>query len=191
MIRVGSTSNPLVFPATSASRSSRLLTISPESGFSLRHEAPGANLFRYSVDFGKSWSQWKDYENVKDLGWYPFSKTSKKHIMVDYWCLKCGSAAHRVTAEMTDQYQPKANPQSLPSLHLHGEFNLFGLDSGMSGQMKLGNDGYWRIPFMWRFPAKVLLDVWGERSMYFGDIDNDTILDRLPPNAQGKACLAK
>ena len=70
-------------------------------------------------------------------------------------------------------------------MHVHGEFNLYGIDRRMDGQMKWMSNGSWAFPFMWRFPAKVLLDVWGDRAMYFGDVDLDNVLDRLPPNAQG------
>lgn len=51
--------------------------------------------------------------------------------------------------------------------------------------MSRTKDGNWSFHFMSAFPANILLDVWGDRSMYFGDLDGDHVLDRIPPDAQG------
>ena len=75
-----------------------------------------------------------------------------------------------------------------PSVHVRGEFNIYGHDSGINDQMKRSN-GFWEFPFMWHFPAKIYLDIWGDESVYFGDIDFDMVLDRLPPDAQDSVSL--
>jgi alpha-1,3-glucan synthase len=118
-----------------------------------------------------------------------FSTSEPMHAIVDYWCKKCGSAAHRIHARLQEPGSTPDLTASFPSLYVHGLFNLYGLDSGVKSKMSRTKNGNWTFNFMTSFPSSILLDVWGDRSMYFGDLDGDHVLDRIPPDAQGISIL--
>lgn len=48
--------------------------------------------------------------------------------------------------------------------------------------MEQNEDGFWELEIMANWPTYVQLNVWGFDDYYYGDVDNDGILDRLPPN---------
>lgn len=48
--------------------------------------------------------------------------------------------------------------------------------------MEQNADGKWELEIMSTWPAYVQLNVWGYDDYYYGDVDNDGVLDRLPPN---------
>jgi alpha-1,3-glucan synthase len=177
MIRVGSSINPIVFPQMN-NFSSSLLDITSD-GYRINHAAAGSDLFRYSPDYGKTWSSWKSYETTTFLQKGTFA-TLPEHVVVDYWCKKCGSATTRVYGELSDI------PSIFPQLFVQGNFNMFGLDTVMENQMKRTKKGF-SFPFVWNFPAELIFDIWGDGSITFGDIDGDNVLDRLPPNSQLQA----
>lgn len=48
--------------------------------------------------------------------------------------------------------------------------------------MDHNDDGKWELEIMATWPTYVQLNVWGYDDYYYGDVDNDGVLDRLPPN---------
>jgi alpha-1,3-glucan synthase len=149
------------------------------NGYILNHAAAGSDLFRYSPDYGKSWSSWKTFEATTFLKADTFT-TLPEHIVVDYWCKKCGSASTRVYGELSNI------PSIFPQMFVQGKFNMFGLDKLIENEMKRTKNGY-VFPFVWDFPTELVFDIWGDGSITFGDIDGDNVLDRLAPNSQLQA----
>ena len=44
------------------------------------------------------------------------------------------------------------------------------------------SDGKWELEIMASWPTYVQLNVWGCDDYYYGDVYNNGVLDRLPPN---------
>ena len=172
---MGAENNPIVFPHSNNFTAS-LLTES-STGYIVNHKAKGADLFRFSLDFGLTWTEWKPYENFTFFEKTHFKESDQKHVVVDYWCKLCGSSASRVYGEISSV------PSIFPSLQLLGEYNMHGLDTSVDSQMVRSREGFY-IPFVYNFPAELTFDIWGDGKVIFGDIDGDRVLDRLPPNSQ-------
>ena len=71
-----------------------------------------------------------------------------------------------------------------------GPFNLYGFDAGIENEMKLTSDGLWIYDLMADWPALIQANLWGvnpdgqpDQSYVYGDVDGDSILDRLPPSS--------
>lgn len=71
-----------------------------------------------------------------------------------------------------------------------GPFNLYGFDAGVQNEMTLESDGLWTYNFIADWPALVQANLWGinpdgqpDQSYVYGDVDGDSILDRLPPSS--------
>ena len=74
-------------------------------------------------------------------------------------------------------------------------FNQFGFDGGLRNTFKLSDDT-WKFHLMTEWPHQVQVNVWGinpdgkpDQSFIYGDVDNDTVLDRLPPDALSPALV--
>lgn len=100
---------------------------------------------------------------------------------------------------------PKQTPRRFPHIFAHGEFNSFGFDGGLDNAFKLDN-GKWIFHLMTECsislrryskkstntvlgPSKFQLNVWGinpdkqpDQTFVYGDLDNDTVLDRSNPS---------
>ena len=79
MIRVGTENNPIVFTRENFLTAPGAIRREGDD-LILKHEATGATLFRYSLDFGRGWSSWIPYENVTRIS---SNKGQKKHLIVD------------------------------------------------------------------------------------------------------------
>ncbi len=75
-----------------------------------------------------------------------------------------------------------SKPRRVPQLLARGPFNQWGFDQGIPAQMDHNDEGKWELEIMATWPTYVQLNVWGYDDYYYGDVDNDGILDRLPPN---------
>lgn len=73
-------------------------------------------------------------------------------------------------------------PRRVPQLLARGPFNQWGFDQGIPAVMDHNDDGKWELEIMASWPTYVQLNVWGYDDYYYGDVDNDGVLDRLPPN---------
>lgn len=63
-----------------------------------------------------------------------------------------------------------------------GPFNDWGFDLGIPYLMEHEGDGRWELEIMASWPTYVQLNVFGFDDFYYGDGDDDGVLDRLPPN---------
>lgn len=71
----------------------------------------------------------------------------------------------------------------VPQFLARGPFNQWGYDQGISNSMTQIGDGTWELEIMAAWPTYVQLNVFGYDDYYYGDTDNDGVLDRLPPNS--------
>ncbi|KAK4624114.1 Cell wall alpha-1,3-glucan synthase ags1 [Fulvia fulva] len=209
MIRLGKEINPMVFPFT-ANYSSTLLypDISADkrdveittSGFMLNQRAPGADKWRFSMSFGAVWSDWYDYVpgNVSLpsqtwTGHSDYQKWTGDHVQVQYWSRLAGSSAHVIEGDLVGTNDI---PRRFPHLFLHGSFNQYGYASGLSNTMEQLDNGTWKFDFLTEWPSQFQVNVWGmaangqpDVSFAMGDVDNDTVLDRISPVSLQKAVV--
>ncbi|CAG7931725.1 unnamed protein product [Penicillium olsonii] len=194
LFRVGQTNNPMVWPQLS-NYSRTLLFDNPSSEtevLSVTPQAPGADLWRYSLDFGHTFSPWLTYTgfntSIPGKNWTGTSKQAwdGEHIIAQYWSKLTGSSAHWQHGDTQWAYKP---PRRFPNLFIQGEFNQFGYDAGYANKMTLSNTtGLWEIHFMGEWPVQVSFNAWGlnenglpDQTQVFGDIDGDNVLDQVPP----------
>lgn len=190
LIRQGLPDNPVAFPQ-SANYSSSLLSVDDDGIMTVSHRAPGATKWRYSTNWGSSWSDWETYtgdsEKITTLTW---SGTTAQewdgyHLQVQYWSQPLGSSAFIQHGDSGVDYERR-----FPHIFLNGDFNDWGFDSGVKDEMSLVGNGTWEMHFMYEWPASVQANIWGinpdgqsDSSFLYGDIDNDGVLDRLAPSS--------
>ena len=152
--------------------------------------APGADLFRYSLNWGSSYSNWLPY-NGSNFTLTPqnWSGTSRQawtgeHIVLDYWSYMTGSADHVQQADLSTT----GFRRSFPHVFTQGAWNSFGYDSGLPNTMELVADNTWNFTFMAEWPNTIAFNVWGtnpdgmpDETLVYGDVDGDFVLDRVPP----------
>ncbi|KAK4154515.1 glycosyltransferase [Chaetomidium leptoderma] len=193
LIRFGKfLSNPVVFPTANYSRN--LLSVEDGKLF-VQHSAPGATKWRYSTDFGSKWSPWAVYkasqskaqvtENAEWKG-TELQKWAGKHLMVQYYSKPLGSSAFIQHSDSNDVVFERG----FPHIRIHGPYNKWGYDAGLPGSMDLVGHHTWSLHYMYEWPAIFQLNIWGinpdnqpDVGFIFGDIDNDGIVDRLPPSS--------
>lgn len=190
LIRFGKPQNPVVM-GTDATYSWDLLQSVIGNTYMIKHSAPGATKWRYSTNFGSTWSKWFDYtgEDIPVFG-LKWSGTALQawegnHIQVQYFSKPLGSSAFIQHSDRGVNFQ-----RVFPHIKLHGPFNKWGYDSGLPGSMDLVGHNTWSLHYMYEWPANFQLNVWGinpdnqpDVSYIFGDIDGDHVVDRLPPSS--------
>ena len=191
MFRIGQADNPIVFPLT-ANYSSTMLHRSPTKQLYISHKASGADKFRYSLNFGTTYSAWEDYGNGSNTTLAPRIWTGTKlqawkgeHVIVQYWSRLAGSSDHVQHADI--DAGENSSPRRFPHFFLHGPFNQHGFDDGLRSPMRQDKTGLWKANFMTEWPATVALNVWGmnpdgqpDQTAVYGDVDGDFVLDRIP-----------
>ena len=192
LFRVGQPDNPMVF-SSSGNYSTTLLRQTPDGRLRLTHAAAGANSFRYSTNFGSSWSDWKAYtgqsEFIERQEWSGTKAQAwhGEHVEVEYFSRLAGSSDH---IQQADIDSPE---RRFPHLYLNGPYNAYGFDAGLNSAMKLVDDYTWTFNWLveWN-PAGAIaqMNVWGmnpdgqpDQTYIYGDIDGDGVLDRLPPSS--------
>ncbi|KAK3937814.1 alpha-1,3-glucan synthase [Diplogelasinospora grovesii] len=195
LIRFGQPNNPVVFPNT-ANYSRALLTTDAAGNMFVHHQAPGASSWRASTNWGSSWTPWTTYNaataysgfQVTELPWSgtALQEWDGKHLMVQYWSQALGSSAFIQHADSSDV----PFNREFPHVNIHGPFNRWGYDAGLPGSMDIVQDHTWELHFMYEWPANFQLNVWGinpdnqpDVTAIFGDIDDDGVVDRLPPSS--------
>lgn len=194
MIRIGKVDNPIVFPR----QANYSYDVLGKDGNDLQvtHTAAGADKWRYSLNWASSWSDWMNYDSeVSKLDSQPWSGTSKQkwsgeHVILQYWSQMAGSSSHQQHGDLNWHGKP---PRRFPHLFAHGDFNDFGLDGGISSNFEQDDDGIWKFHFMteWKINVSdIQVNVWGmnpdkraDVSFIFGDINNDTVLERIAPDS--------
>jgi alpha-1,3-glucan synthase len=66
MFRTGQVDNPMIFPATSNYTRALIHKNSSTGGLYISHKAAGADKWRYSLNWGSSWSDWASYHGGND-----------------------------------------------------------------------------------------------------------------------------
>ena len=94
------------------------------------------------------------------------------------WSQTTLSAAQVVHVDRGFSGKARRYPQFL----VRGPFNNWGFDKGIENLMKQNDDGLWELEIMAAWPTFMQLNVWGFDDFFYGDMDGDGILDRLPAN---------
>lgn len=191
LFRLGQPNNPVVFPTT-ANYSSTLL-VRTQNELMLNHTAAGADLFRYSTNFGTTFSDWQAYtggiQAIEKQAWSGtnLQKWKGEHVRVEYFSRFAGSSDH------VQQGDIGSKPRRFPHMFLNGPYNSYGYDAGLNNRFELQDNNEWTFHWMteWsRHGSAAQINVWGidpdgqpDQSMVLGDIDGDSVLDRLPPSS--------
>lgn len=192
LLRIGQSDNPMVFP-TSANYSYDMLFKDAHDSLYISHKAAGADMFRYSLNFGTTYSGWEDYSHGENPNTTLASKIwsgtklqewDGEHVTVQYWSRLVGSSDHVQHADLGIG----SRKRQFPHVFLEGVFNQHGYDEGFANQMQMNDDSVWTLNFLLEWPAQVSVNLWGinpdgqpDRTRVYGDIDGDYVLDRIPP----------
>ncbi|KAJ5320006.1 hypothetical protein PENANT_c051G03218 [Penicillium antarcticum] len=192
LIRIGQQDNPMIFASANYSRS--LLHERKNGTLFIRQHAAGADKYRYSTNWGTTFSKWLPYQggnhSIEELTWSGTKKQrwEGKHVRVEYWSRFTGSSDY-----VQEGDGPGWNPaiqRRFPHLFFNGPFNEYGYDAGLDNVVRQDDDGIWKFRFMAEWPAHGQLNVWGinpdgqpDQSYIYGDSNGDSILDRLPPSS--------
>lgn len=192
LLRVGQSDNPMVFP-NSANYSNNMLYRDADNSLYVSHKAAGADMFRYSLDFGTTYSGWENYSNSgnpnttltpKVWSGTKLQDWSGEHVIVQYWSRLVGSSDHVQHADLGFG----SRQRQFPNAFLEGAFNQHGYDEGVNNQMEMKIDNVWSFDFVHEWPAQVSVNLWGinpdgqpDQTRVYGDIDGDYVLDRIPP----------
>jgi len=157
-------------------------------------------MFRYSTNWASSWSDWLPYKSgnfsINPQSWSGTKKQewNGEHIIMQYWSEPAGSADHIQHADLG--LPEHIASRRFPHLYLHGPFNMYGYDAGIKNEMKLRGDGKWVFNFMAEWPTKFHFNVWGinpdnkpDATFVYGDVDNDGVMDRMPPAYLGDSVV--
>ncbi|KAF8522241.1 glycoside hydrolase family 13 and glycosyltransferase family 5 protein [Hysterangium stoloniferum] len=177
LLRKGSSKNVMVFPNADYDNSAFEAS---GNDFTFTHNAFGAELLRYTADYGQSWSNWTSWENVTTIPGSTFSGKfwDGQHIMMQYWSSLTTSSTQVVHADHNSKWQRR-----VPQFLARGPFNTWGFDNGIPSQMQHTGDGKWELEIMASWPTYVQLNVFGFDDYFYGDTDGDGVLERLPPNS--------
>ena len=195
LFRVGQPDNPLVF-TRSANYSDTLLQRASDDSLYISHKATGADSFRYSTNWGTSWSDWIDYTSgnytITKQKWSGTARQAWKgeHVKVEYWDRLSGSSAYIQQGDL-EYGGPR---RRFPHLFWNGDYNQYGFDSGVKNQfVQDEKSGIWKYRFLSEWPATAQANVWDmnpdgvpDQTYVLGDIDGDSVLDRLPPSSLSK-----
>ncbi|KDQ60792.1 glycosyltransferase family 5 protein [Jaapia argillacea MUCL 33604] len=178
LLRKGSSQNVMVFPDSDYDTSA---FAKANGNYTFTHKAFGADMLRYSWNFGQNWTQWQNWEDVTTIEGSLFDNSENwwqgQHIMVQYWSQAAMSGAVVVHADLN-----YPAPRRVPQFLARGPFNAWGYDQGIPAVMEHQPDGTWQLEVMDFWPTYLQLNVFGYDNYYYGDVDADGVLDRLPPN---------
>ena len=190
LLRLGAHDNPLISPLANYSTS---LVHKSEDSFYVQHNAAGADKFRYSTDFGRSWGNWTTYEGgnttVSIPTWTGTDKQKWKgtHIRVQYFSRLTGSSDY---IQEGDYDWENNSVRRFPHMWFNGPYNQYGYDAGLDSKMKYDSKtSRWTYDFVYEWPAIGQLNVWGEDSEgvpdnteVYGDVGNSSAVQKLPPS---------
>lgn len=166
--------------------------------YTFTHKAIGADMFRWSWNFGQNWTQWQPMENTTIMDSSLFDNGDNfwkgEHVMVqckrilpwhlifDLNFILDWSAAATSAATVLHSDRGTSWPRRVPQFLARGPFNNWGFDKGTTALMTQNDQGKWELEIMASWPTYVQLNVFGFDNYYYGDTDADGVLDRLPPN---------
>jgi alpha-1,3-glucan synthase len=166
------------------------------------HHAIGADMFRYSWNFGQNWTNWTNWESTTTIDSSVFAGDENfwegQHIMVQcrcfFWLIYFLPRVSKLFFYIDWNYATSSSSyvvhadhgyntqRHYPQFLARGPFNSWGFDSGISAQMSQSGDNTWELEIMADWPTYVQLNIFGYDNYYYGDVDDDGVLDRLPPN---------
>ena len=186
-----------MFPE-SANYTTELLHQAADGSLFISHNAAGADQFRYSLNWGSTFSSWQSYTGGNTtLDPKQWSGTKQQawdgeHVIVQYHSSTLGSSDHVQHADLSSTQQPRR----FPHLFVQGQFNEFGTDAGYENEMSLDKDGSWSFELLAEWPISLQVNEWGlnpdgmpDQTGIYGDIDRDSVLDRLPPSSLAQATI--
>ena len=163
MFRIGQPDNPMVFSKT-ANYTKALLHQDSQGKLYISQKAAGADLFRYSTNWGTSYSNWTTYVGGNtSIVEQPWTGTKRqawpgKHIIMQYWSRMTGSSDHIQEADLDDTMTPRR----FPHLFWQGPYNQYGFDAGLKNNLILDpTDSMWKFDFMTEWPTLAQVNVWG------------------------------
>jgi len=152
--RVGQQDNPIIFPRLA--NYTRALLTTENGELTVHHKAAGADMYRYSTNWGSTWSDWLPYTGgsnpIKKLDWSGTKRQEWKgeHVEIQYFSSISGSSDYFQHADD----DPKQTARRLPHLFAHGPFNLYGYDNGIRNNFDLNDtSGAWEYNFMTEWPG--------------------------------------
>ncbi|EEB06005.2 cell wall alpha-1,3-glucan synthase mok11 [Schizosaccharomyces japonicus yFS275] len=189
LLRVGKADNPMVF--NSANYSTTLLFMQNDTLY-INHTATGADLFRYSLDFGSNWSSWQTYSGgmtpCQPMNWTgtKHQRWGGYHVKVQYWSKLTGSANHIQEGDYDFPY-----PRRFPHVYLNSENTQWGYDADDRNKMSLMPNGSFKGYFISDYyPRSLQFNVWGinsngkpDQSFIYGDPRNSSVLVRMDPSS--------
>ncbi|KAJ4474841.1 modular protein with glycoside hydrolase family 13 and glycosyltransferase family 5 domains [Lentinula aciculospora] len=198
ILRKGQSGNVMIFPNNDYNNSA---LVSTNNEYMYTHSAFGADQFRYSLDFGQTWTNWTQWEDVTTVNQSFFADSSifwnGVHLMVQYWSQVTMTTENVIHADSGGYTGP---PRRVPQFLGRGNFNEWGNNQGVNSQFTLRSDNssssssmssgdsgnLWELKIMAAWPTFIELNVWGfgVADYYYGDTDDDGVLDRLPPNTE-------
>ncbi|KAF5390171.1 hypothetical protein D9757_002866 [Collybiopsis confluens] len=180
LLRKGLPNNVMVFPENDYNASA--LTKQGDD-YMFTHSAYGAEMFRYSWNFGQNWTNWTTWEATTTVNLTAFADANLfwdgDHIVVQYWSSAVMSSSHVVHSD----YGWSGFARRVPQLIATGGFNEWGNNKGIENTFKQTGDGLWAFTYMYYWPAYFQVNVWGQDNYFYGDVDGDGVLDRLAPNS--------
>jgi alpha-1,3-glucan synthase len=190
LFRVGLENNPLITPLSNYSTS---LLHRSDDGFFVKHSAAGADKFRYSTDFGSTWSKWASYEggnttiDVSAFTGTDQQKWKGTHVRVQYFSRLTGSSDY---IQEGDAGWENDGVRRFPHLWFNGPFNQYGYDQGLASEMKFDTEtSRWNYDFVYEWPSIGQLNVWGidkggipDTTEVYGDVGNSSNVQKLPPS---------
>ncbi|KAJ5414114.1 hypothetical protein N7509_000741 [Penicillium cosmopolitanum] len=190
LFRVGLENNPLITPLSNYSTS---LLHRSDDGFFVKHSAAGADKYRYSTDFGSTWSKWASYEGGNTtIDVSAFTGTDKQkwkgtHVRVQYFSRLTGSSDY---IQEGDSGWESDGVRRFPHLWFNGPFNQYGYDQGLASEMKYDTEtSRWNYDFVYEWPSIGQLNVWGidkggipDTTEVYGDVGNSSNVQKLPPS---------
>lgn len=179
MFRIGQPENIVVFPKNNASVSI-LHKDSSTGDLYIVSNSPGADKFRYSLNWGSTYSSWSSYNSsnftLTPQSWSGTSaqKWKGEHVIVQYWSQLAGSADHYKHSELSGE-NLNIHARRFPHIFTQGAWNEYALDSGLPNTMKLERDNLWTFNHMAEWPSTVAFNIWGvnpdrkaDQSIVFG-----------------------
>ncbi|CAB90796.2 cell wall alpha-1,3-glucan synthase Mok11 [Schizosaccharomyces pombe] len=189
LLRVGSLNNPIVF--SSANYSYDLLQKENNSVY-IKHAAIGADMFRYSLDFGSTWTEWQTYDGNNTYcnlsGWSQSSRYGWKghHIMVQYWSELTGSSNYMQESDLEYPYK-----RWFPHVFMDSDYTQWTHDSDIRNRMlPLENGSFLGYHIADVYPSALQFNVWGlnkdgkaDKSFIYGSLQNNSFLSRVSPSS--------
>lgn len=194
MFRIGSTDNPMIFPMLANYTETGLTELRNSGGFLVEHTAAGADKWRFSTNWGSSWSSWEVYNGtpsrISNLPWLGTKKQQWEggHVILQYWSKMAGSSQH---VQHVDLRASNKSPRRFPHLFAFGDFNQYGHDIGLKNSFSLDdNTKAWKFHLSAEWPSKFQVNVWGinpdknlDQTFLLGDTLNSSVLNRLQPDS--------